>query len=144
MQVRSVAESAKKFVNRASAARGDFAAGVASAGNRWLEGAAASQDAWKTGTQEAINEGRFERGVRAAGAAKYQDNASKLGPDRFVTGVANSEGAYQRGVAPFVGALQSASLSPRGARGSPQNARRVAEVMDLMRKTRRERLGVSG
>ena len=143
MQVRSVADSAKKFVNRAGAARGDYAAGVQGAGARWQAAAAASEDAWKAGTQEAINEGRFSKGVNKAGSARYQENATRLGPDRFVTGVQNAEGSYQRGMQPFVAAMQSANLSPRGARGSPQNARRVQEQMDLMRRTRREALGLA-
>lgn len=144
MQVRPVADAAKKFVNRAGAARQDYANGVAGAGGRWQAGAEAGEEAWRTGTQEAMNEGRFAKGVRAAGAAKYQNNAMKLGPDRFVTGVQNAENAYAAGVQPFVAAMQSATLSQRGARGSAQNARRVQEQMDLMRKTRRERLGVAG
>lgn len=141
MQVRSVAESAKKFKDRASAARGDYASGVQNAGGHWLEGAAAASESWKAGTQEAINRGTFEKGVRAAGAAKYQTNATKLGPDRFVTGVQNAEPTYAAAVQPFSAALASASLPPRGARGSSSNAARVVAVMELMRKTRMERLG---
>lgn len=141
MQTRSVADSAKKFVARAGAAQNDYAAGVQGAGGRWQAGAEASEDAWKAGTQEAINEGRFSKGVRAAGAAKYQNNATKLGPSRFVQGVQNAETAYSSAVQPFQAALASATLPPRGARGSAQNATRVQAVMDLMRKTRRERLG---
>jgi hypothetical protein len=141
MQVRNASDAARKFVNRAQAAAGDYAAGVQGAGQRWQAGAEASEEAWKTGTQEAITEGRFKKGVTRAGAAKYQDNATKLGPDRFRSGVANAEGAYNRGVAPFISALQSATLPTRGARGSAQNANRVQEVMTLMRRVRREQLG---
>jgi hypothetical protein len=141
MQVRSVADSAKKFVARAGQARNDYAAGVQNAGGRWQEGAAASAQAWVSGTQEAIAENRFEKGVRSAGPAKYQERATKLGPDRFVTGVSASEQEYARKVAPFTSAMASTNLSPRGARGSQQNARRVQELMDLMRRVRRDTLG---
>lgn len=141
MQVRSAAESAKKFKDRASAAQSDYENGVRGAGQRWQAGAEAAEEAHKAGTMEALNEGRFVKGIRKAGAAKYQDNAVKLGPQRFVQGVANAQPAYEKGVAPFVSAMASANLSPRGARGSGQNARRVQEQMDLMRATRRATLG---
>lgn len=143
MIVRNAAESAKKFVARAQAASADYQAGVQGAGQRWQQGAEASEEAWAEGTRQAISEGRFRRGVARSGAQKYQDNAVRLGPERFRTGVANAEAAYNRGVAPFVSAMSGATLSPRGARGSAQNARRVQEQMDLMRKTRREALGLS-
>jgi hypothetical protein len=141
MNVRSASDSAKKFRDRAAAAQGDYEAGVRGAGQRWQAGAEAAEDAHKQGTMEALNEGRFLKGIRKAGAAKYQDNAVKLGPQRFVQGVQNASPAYERGVAPFVAAMASASLSPRGARGSAQNARRVQEQMDLMRATRKQALG---
>ena len=145
MQVRNPADSAKKFVTRAQNASADYQAGVAGAGERWRQGAEASEAAWAEGTQAAIAEGRFRRGVAKQGTAnKYQDNAVKLGPERFRTGVANAQDSYARGVAPFVQAMQSATLSARGARGSVQNARRVQEQMDLMRRTRREALGLAG
>jgi hypothetical protein len=141
MQVRSAVDSAKKFVTRASAARGDYARGVQNAGPRWQAGAEASEEAWRSGTQDAINQGRFVRGVRKAGAAKYQNNATKLGPDRFATGVSNAEQAYNQGVAPYLGAMSSADYGPRGARGSAQNRERIGRHIELMRKTRSEQLG---
>jgi len=119
MQVRNPADSAKKFVARAGAAQPDYASGEDGAGGRWQAGAEASEEAFGAGVTAAVNERRFSAGVR------------------------NAEGAYAQAVAPFTAALASTTLSVRGMRGSPQNARRVQEVSDLMRKTRRERLGLS-
>lgn len=141
VNVRPVSESAKKFTQRAGAARGDYAAGVAGAGARWQAGAEASEEAHRQGVQEALNDGRFVKGIRKAGQKKYQDNATKLGPDRFVTGVANAEQSYAAAVQPYQAALASATLPVRGARGSAANASRVTAVMDVMRATRRAQLG---
>lgn len=141
MRVRSAAESAAKFKTRAAAASNDYAAGVRGAGGRWAAGAEAAEDAWATGTQEAIASRRFGKGVRKAGAAKYEQNATTLGPQRFAQGVQNAEGAYSAGVQPFIAAMSSAQLPPKGARGSAQNVSRVQAQIDLMRKTRMERLG---
>lgn len=143
MQVRSAADSAKKFVTRAGAASEDYKSGVSGAGSRWQAGAEASEAAYNEGVQAAVSEGRFRKGVSKAGPQKYQDNAVKLGPGRFREGVQNAEGAYNRGVQPFIAAMQSATLSPRGARTGQANIRRVQEQNDLMRKTRREALGLS-
>lgn len=143
MQVRSAAESASKFVKRAGAASEDYKAGVSGAGPRWQAGAEAAEPAYNEGVTAAVSEGRFRKGVTKAGSAKYQDNAVKLGPERFRQGVQNAEGAYARGVQPFTQAMASATLSPRGARTSGANLRRVQEQNDLMRKTRREVLGLS-
>jgi hypothetical protein len=141
MRVRSAADSAAKFKARAAAAQNDYANGVRGAGGRWADGAMASEDVWAAGTQEAIAQKRFGKGVRKAGAAKYEQNAVTLGPSRFATGVANAEPAYAAGVAPFVQAMSSATLPPKGARGSAQNMARVQAQADLMRKIRMERLG---
>lgn len=141
--VRNAAESAKKFVQRAGAAAPDYASGVANAGGRWQAGAEASDAAWADGTQQAISEGRFKRGVQKSGtAAKYQTNATKLGPDRFRTGVANAEGAYNAGVSPYIAAMSGFDYGPKGARGSSTNIDRITRHMTLMRKTKREQLGL--
>lgn len=141
--VRSAADSATKFVARAKAARGDYASGVANAGPRWQAGAAASGDAWKSGTQDAINEDRFTKGVNKSGTqAKYQNNATKLGPDRFAAGVDNAGGAYTTGVAPFIQAMSGFDYGTKGAKGSQTNRDRMGKHIDLMRKTKRETLGL--
>lgn len=141
MQVRPIAESQEKFKSRAAAAREDYKRGVQGAGARWAEGAAASEEAWRAGTQEAIAQGRFARGVRAAGPQKYQERASTLGPERFASGVAVGATEWGKNFAPFQSALSGHAPSPRGPRGSDQNMQRSTEVARLMRRVRNERLG---
>lgn len=140
MQVRSSADSAAKWKTRAAAAQNDYQAGVQGAGQRWADAAGASEDAYKAGVQEAMNDGRFSKGVRKAGAAKYQDRATKVGPQRYQQGVSVAQDDYSKGVQPFITAMSSATLPPKGARGSAQNITRVQAQMDLMRKTRLEHL----
>lgn len=141
MQVRPIAEAQEKFKSRAAAAREDYKRGVQNAGQRWADGAAASEDAWRAGTQEAIAQGRFGRGVRNAGATKYQERAATLGPDRFASGVAVAAPEWGRQFGPFAAALAAHTPPPRGPRGSDQNAQRSVEVSRLMRRVRNERLG---
>jgi hypothetical protein len=141
MQVRAIQESQEKFKTRAANAREDYKRGVQGAGQRWLDGAANSGEAWRAGTQEAMSQGRFERGVRAAGSAKYQERASAVGPERFATGVAIGAPEWGKNFAPFQQALAAHTPAPRGPRGSDQNAQRSVEVGRLMRRVRNERLG---
>lgn len=141
--VRSAADSAAKFVKRARDAKDDYKNGVANAGGRWQAGTEASEQAYKDGVNEAMNEGRFVKGVRKAGGQKYQNNAVKLGPDRFATGVDNAKEAYVAGVNPYLGAMSGFDYGPKGARGSTQNRERINRHIDLMRKTRKETLGIA-
>lgn len=141
MQVRPIQDSQEKFRTRASAAREDYKRGVQGAGQRWADGAAASEEAWRAGTQEAIAQNRFGRGVRAAGPQKYQERAATLGPERFASGVQAGAADWGKNFAPFQQALAAHVPSPRGMRGSDQNAQRSIEVSRLMRRVRNERLG---
>jgi len=141
MQVKDAATAADKWAKRAASADKDYEAGVRGAGQRWHDGTVAAEGAYKDGVNDAIAKGRFGRGVRKAGAAKYQDRATKFGPDRFRQGVQGSQADFQRGFEPFRQALAGANLDPRGSRGSSNNARRVQQVMDLMRVTREATLG---
>lgn len=142
--VRSAADSAKKFVTRARGAKDDYKSGVMNAGPRWQAGAESAEQAWKDGTTEAMNEGRFGRGVRKSGTSqKYQNNAVKLGPDRFAQGVENAEAAYSQGVQPYISAMAGFEYGPKGARGSSQNRDRISRHIDLMRATRKQTLGIA-
>src|SRR6266850_2704147 len=132
MVVRPVAESQEKFKSRAAGAREDYKRGVTGAGGRWLEGATAGENAWRDGTQEAISQGRFGRGVRAAGAQKYQERASTLGPERFATGVQVGAPEWGKNFQPFAQALSAHTPAARGPRGSDQNMQRSIEVARLM------------
>jgi hypothetical protein len=141
MDVRSVEDSQKKFADRAAAARGDYQNGVANAGAKWLAGAASSEQAWADGTRDAIDKGRFGAGVRKAGPTKYQERATKLGPDRFATGVREGAAAWGAGFRPFADDLRSFDAGPKGMRGSAQNADRARNTAQRMRAKKLDLLG---
>jgi hypothetical protein len=141
MHVRNVQESATKFKTRAGAAGEDYKRGVAGAGQRWQAGAEASEGAYEAGVQEAIGQKRFAAGVRRAGAQRYQDKATMLGPDRFRTGVAAAEGDWARGFAPHAAALSAFDPGPKGPRGSAQNYDRARRTAEHLRQTRIANLG---
>lgn len=142
MDVRPINEAQDKFSKRAAAASPDYAKGVQGAGNKWAAGAAASDEAWKSGTQDAITHNRFGAGVRKGGVAnKYQDRAQKLGPDRYRTGVTEGAKDWATGFAPHADTLRSLELGAPGMRGSDKNYDRSRQVGQALRATKLRQLG---
>jgi hypothetical protein len=132
IRIKSTQDISKKFVQRAGVAGGDYAEGVKAAGGDWETNAKAAEDNYKQSVTQAANEGRFGKGVAAAGAGKYVEKASTLGAQRYPTGVAASEGAYSRGVGPHLDMMRALELPPRRPKG--QNAARADAVAQANRK----------
>lgn len=128
IQIRDLGSLAKKYSTRAAGAQNDYKSGVESAGASWEQGATAGENNYEQGVQAAIGRKAFGKGIRAAGQQKYVANASKLGPQRYATGVQNAEGAWQAGFAPVAQVIQSLTLPPKGPKRSPQNQARANMV----------------
>ncbi len=139
LKVRSAAEAAEKFKTRASSAGPDYQKGVANAGADWQAGATAGEENYNAGVQAAINRGAFKKGVTAAGAGKYQERASTVGPSRFTQGVQAGANDYAKGAAPHLDAMRNATLSPRRPKGDPGNLQRVSEIAQLNRRIKEQR-----
>lgn len=133
IKVKDAASVARKWRERASAAGGDYKAGVERAGQDWETGATAGADNYKQGVAQAASEGRFERGVRASGAAFYAKRASEIGAQRFPTGVGAAEGDMAAGVGPVLQTIASIDLPPRRPKGDPGNMQRAAVVAAKLR-----------
>jgi len=134
IRIKDTGSIARKFVQRAGVAGNDYAEGVKAAGGDWETNTKASEENYKIGVQQAAADGRFGRGVAAAGASKYVDKASTLGAQRYPTGVAAAEGAYSRGVQPHLDMMKSLDLPPRRPKGDPANQQRAAVVAAANRK----------
>lgn len=134
--VKDTATVAQKFVTRASAAAPDYATGVQGAGPKWLSNAAAAEPNYVQGVQAAASRGAYGKGLQKHGAQKYQDNATKLGSQRYGPGVANAQAAYARGVDPYLNVLKGLDLPKRGPKGSPQNSQRSAAVAVALNKAK--------
>jgi hypothetical protein len=128
IRIKDTASLAQKFVQRASAATGDYTSGVQQAGQDWETGARNGEPNYEQGVQEAIAKKRFGRGIANAGAAKYVSNAVKLGGVRYGPGIQNAQDAWARGVGPALEKLKGLVLPPKGPRRSPQNQQRANMV----------------
>lgn len=134
IRVKPAGEVARKWVQRAAAAAPDYTNGVKDAAGDWEAATAAAGDNYAQGVNQAIADGRFARGVREAGGAKFAARASTLGAQRFAPGVQASEGAMASGVAPVLQAIAGVTLPPRAPKGDPRNMERANVMAQTLRK----------
>jgi hypothetical protein len=133
VKVKDAAAAAQKFVTRAGAAGADYAQGVANAAPDWQKNTAAAADSFAQGVQQAIQAGRFQKGVNSTSAQKYTTRAAGVGATRYPTGVAGSKDAWQQNTAPYLQTIANLNLPPKGPKGSPQNNLRIAAVTEALR-----------
>jgi hypothetical protein len=128
IRIKDTGSLAKKFSMRAGQAVPDYTSGVQAAGNDWQTGAKAGESNYEQGVAQSIADKRYGKGIDAAGAGKYVENAVKLGSQRYGPGVANAEGAWARNVQPHLDAMKSLDLPAKGPKGSAQNQQRAQIV----------------
>ena len=119
---------ASKWSSRAQAAGPDYTAGVKTTTKDWAQNTSQAADSWGAGVSQAVSDGRFAKGVAAAGTPKWQSAASTKGAQRYPQGVASGQPAYVSGFTPFLQVIQNLSLPPRSPRGSPNNVQRVSVI----------------
>lgn len=127
IKVKPITVAAQKFVNRASAATGDYKDGVNSTTDQ-AERAIAAEDAYRQGLQESFSRNARVTGLQRAGTEKWKQRAMQLGAGRYASGVKAGERTYQENVRPYFETLQGLELTPRGPKGSPENYARSQEV----------------
>jgi hypothetical protein len=133
IRIKDTGVLAKKFTQRASAAAPDYADGVKASGADWENNTKASGDNYAAGVQAGIANKQFEKGVAAAGAAKFVMKASTLGAQRYPSGVAAAEGDWARGAQPYLDTLKNLQLPPRRPKGDPGNQARANAVGAALR-----------
>lgn len=128
IQTKDISTIASKWSTRAQAAGPDYTAGVKNTQADWAGATAAAADSWGAGVSAAVSDGRFAKGVTAAGTQKWQSAAGTKGAQRYPQGVAGAQSAYNTGFAPFLAVIQQTNLPPRAPRGSPNNIQRVSAI----------------
>lgn len=123
---------AAKWSSRAQAAGPDYAAGVKSTTKDWAGVTAASADSWGQGVSQAVSDGRFTKGVTAAGTDKWRNASATKGAQRYPQGVSTGQPAFAAGFAPMLQVIQNVNLPPRSPRGSPNNIQRVSAIASAL------------
>jgi len=123
---------AAKWQRVAGASGQSYAEGVTNPIRDYAAGAAAANDAWKSGVSAAVSGNRFSAGVRRAGNEKWQRNSIAKGPGRFGEGVRAATADYEAGFAPYRETIAGTNLPARGARRSPQNMQRATTMVNAL------------
>ncbi len=124
--------AADKWARRSAVAGPDYAAGVQAPRRPWAATTIASAANQAAGVQAALANKSFEKGVAAAGDAKWQKRAAGKGALRFGPGVQDAQPDYQAGVQPYFEVIANLQLTARGPKGSPQNLNRVAQIANAL------------
>jgi hypothetical protein len=119
---------AQKFATNAGAAGNSYKQGIANPRRPWAATTAAAATSWSDGVQTAVQNNRFQKGVTAAGDAKWSQNSSTVGAQRYPSGAQNAQAAYNAGETPYLQVIQNLNLPPRYPRGDTRNNDRVAAV----------------
>jgi len=122
----------ERFVRRAGQAGPDYEAGVRNPRKNWADAATAAESTYRDAVTAAAQQGRFGRGVRRAGQAKWQRRAVELGTARFPSGVAAAADDWTKGFAPFHQAISAAVLPPRRPTRDPANRQRINAILDAV------------
>jgi hypothetical protein len=131
--IKPIGQSSSKWVSRAAVAGPDYLAGVSNPRIQWETATVAAEGNYKSAVVAAANSGKFGRGARRAGNAKWVMGATKKGPSRFAEGVAIAQPNWESGFRPYQTAIETLVLPARGPKGSPANLQRVAAVATTLR-----------
>ncbi len=141
--IKTAAEIARKWGAVTPARVSEYIQGVQNPRRDWEEATLAAEPTYVEEVTLAANQGRFGRGVAAAGSPKQIKNAVTKGGVRFGPGVTAAVDDYARGFEPYRNEIAGLTLTPRRGRGSPQNLERVAEVANALHALRLRILGVA-
>ncbi len=131
--IKPLEQSGAKWVERAGVSGAAYTAGVTNPRTPWAAAAQAGDANYRAGVAAASTSGAYARGVRAAGDARWRENAIAKGPSRFAEGVALARDQWAKGFGPYQAAISSLTLPARGPVGSPGNLQRVAAVATALR-----------
>lgn len=137
MKVKSAAETAAKWARVTPGRQKDYEDGVKDPSVDWQRATEGSAQAYEAGIAESLQRGSFQKGVNAAGNARWQQKTANVGAARWGPGVREAQADHEAGITPFIQALERVQLPPRGPRGDARNLERVAVVARALTEARK-------
>lgn len=133
--MRTASQSAERWATGAGSAAGRYIEGASETTKDQAAAAIAAKPLYQAGVQEAIAQGRYERGLQKSGKQGWLQGVQEKGAANFGVGVSSpsAQSRYASESARYDGARNAAASAPRGPKGSPQNLQRVAAVVNAMR-----------
>ncbi len=133
--IKSLADISEKWTRVTPGRQSDFESGVQSPAKDWETSAAAAEEAYKGGVTEAATAGRYGRGVRAAGTAKWKSKTLAV-KGRWGEGVRIAGGDYQSGFGPYHAVIERTTLPVKYPKGDPRNLERVAAIAQALHRAK--------
>lgn len=131
--MKSAGQSAKKFVERASAASGDYVTGAETTSKDQAAAAINAKANYQAGLTASFARGAYEKGLSASGKSGWLKGIKDKGGNRFAEGVASGADKYAQNSAKYDGARGAANSLPRGPKGSEANFARAKAVGQALR-----------
>jgi hypothetical protein len=141
IQIKDVGTLQTKYVNRATNAVQDYKAGVMAPRASQSANAIAAAGNWQSAVSSSTALARFKTGLQKSGDAGWQNGASTKGAQHYPDGVRGGAAKWAANVAPFLQALASMTLPPKGIRGSDANIARVSAPATLLHQLKLSRAG---
>lgn len=143
MKVKDINTISTKYVNRASAAAADYAAGV-SATTGQAQAAINAAPLWQQAVSSPTALARFTSGLQKAGDAGWQAGVKAKGQANYPNGIRAGQTKYTTNVQPYLQVLSALQLDPKGIRGSAQNQGRSTAVQVALHTAKLQRVGITG
>lgn len=143
VNIRPIEQSLAKFERNAINASSDYLKGTENPRRPWAESALAAEANYKTAITAAANEGRFGKGVKKSGNQRWASQIQRKGKANYETGVSGAGQDWAKGAAPYLTAVGSLNLAPRGAKNSTANYQRAQMVGDTQHKLKQSLLSGS-
>lgn len=124
-KIRSISDIADKWTRVTPGRASDYESGVRSPLGDWESNASASASAWAEAVTAAVADGRFAKGVKAVGNAKWQRKAVEVGVRRWGPGITAAKEDYGKGFSPYRDTIEKTALPPRYPRGDERNFERM-------------------
>ncbi len=112
----------------------DYLQGVENPREDWEQKTSAAEANYKAGVTKAATEGRFGRGVKKAGTAKWKEKTLTKGVDRWPAGIALADADYAAGMGPVLDVINRTDIGPEYPTGDPRNIDRVRKIAAALHK----------
>lgn len=132
--MKTASQSANKYVERASAASGDYVEGAKTTGKDQAAAAIAGAKNYEAGIQASITAKRYEKGLSKSGKSGWLKGITEKGAERYAGGVNSGSNKYAVNSGAYDSARQAADSLPRGPKGSEANFTRAKTVGMALRK----------
>jgi len=124
IKVKDVAASGAKYTNNTANAVPSYKAGVQSPKQSQSAAAIAAAPTWQASVTSSNALAAYKSGLTAAGDAAWTAGALNKGADRYPVGTRLAAPKWQQNVQPYLAAISSFNLPPKGIRGAAQNWQR--------------------